>query len=206
MSKQVYISADYSEDSGDCDVVDTLNQWGTDSRHKVDFIDMSKVVSGSVSNDPDCRPCDLKKEFNQQINASSAVIFVVGDKTASRKAGSSCLRAGKDQVICSCTPYKQNTNGSKSCKVYHTSTPGADDDVGSINQYSYLQHEFEQAKKRKNTKNQIVIVYNSLRKESSWLPSYMEGYESVAQPFWTKNILGEKVGNYAHIKEVLGYD
>lgn len=82
MSKQVYISADYSEDSGDRNVVDTLNQWGTDNLHKVDFIDMSKVVSGSVSNDPDCRPCDLKQEFNQQINASSAVIFVVGDKTA----------------------------------------------------------------------------------------------------------------------------
>ncbi len=90
MSKRVYISADYSNDSGDRNVVDTLNKWGTDNLHKVDFIDMAKVVSGSISKDPDCRACDLKKEFNQQINASSAVIFVVGDKTASRKAGSNC--------------------------------------------------------------------------------------------------------------------
>ena len=61
MSKQVYISADYSEDQGDRNVVDTLNSWGSDNLHIVNFIDMSKVVSGSVSKDPDCRPCDLKK-------------------------------------------------------------------------------------------------------------------------------------------------
>ena len=40
MSKQVYISADYSEGSGDRDVVAELNKWGSDSLHKVDFIDM----------------------------------------------------------------------------------------------------------------------------------------------------------------------
>jgi len=202
MSKQVYISADYSEDSGDRNVVDVLNQWGTDNLHKVDFIDMSKVVSGSISNDPDCRPCDLKREFNQQINASSAVIFVVGDKTASRKAGSSCSRATNNQINCSCTPYKQNTNGSKTCKVFQTFSTGADDDVGNINTYSYLRHEFEQAKRRKKT---IIVVYNSLRKESNWLPLYMKDYESDAQPFWIKNYFGEKVGNYAYIKQVLGY-
>ena len=202
MSKQVYISADYSEDSGDRNVVDILNKWGKDNLHKVDFIDMSKVASGSVSNDPDCRPCDLKKEFNQQINASSAVIFVVGDKTASRTAGSSCSRVTNARIYCSCTPYKQNTNGSKTCKVFNTSTPGANDDVGNINAYSYLRHEFEQAKKREKP---IIIVYNSLRKESNWLPSYMKDYESDAYPFWTKNYLGEKVGNYAYIKQVLGY-
>ena len=70
MSKRVYISADYSEDSGDRDVVDLLNNWGKDNYHKTDFVDMAKVVSGSVSNNDDCRPCDLKKEFNRQINAS----------------------------------------------------------------------------------------------------------------------------------------
>lgn len=90
MRKRVYISADYSEDSGDRNVVETLNQWGTDNLHKVDFVDMAKVVSGSVSNGSDCRPCDLKKEFNNQINASSAVIIVIGDKTKYRTAGSNC--------------------------------------------------------------------------------------------------------------------
>lgn len=61
MSKQIYISADYSQDYGDRSVVDTLNNWGKDNYHTVNFIDMSKVAAGSVSKDPDCRPCDLKK-------------------------------------------------------------------------------------------------------------------------------------------------
>lgn len=203
MSKQVYISADYSEDDGDRKVVEILNKWGADDLHKVAFMDMSKVASGSISNDPDCRSCDLKREFNHQINASSAVIFVVGDKTASRTAGSNCQRASKEQTYCSCTPYKQNTNGFKSCKVYSTSTPGVNDDVGNINSCSYLKHEFEQAKKRSKP---ILIVYNSTRKEVSWLPEYMSGYEPVAIPFWEMNNLGIKVGNYYNIKKALGYD
>ena len=49
MSKQVYISADYAEYDGDRNVVEELNKWGSDNLHKVDFIDMSKVSSGSVS-------------------------------------------------------------------------------------------------------------------------------------------------------------
>ena len=200
MSKQVYISADYSENYGDRDVVEVLNQWGTDNLHKVDFIDMSKVASGSVSKDPDCRPCDLKKEFNSQINASSAVIFVVGDKTASRTAGSSCERATKE--YCTCTPYKQNTNGLMPCKVASTCNPGVNDDVGNINPYSYLRHEFEQAKKKNK---QIIIVYNSTRNEANWLPSYMKGYETYAMPFWTYDAYGRKIGDYSKIKEVLGY-
>lgn len=110
MSKQVYISADYSENDGDRNVVEELNKWGSDNLHKVDFIDMFKVASGSVLEDSDCRICDLKQEFNRQINASSAVIFVVGDKTALlRTAGSACKRASNDQSSCTCTPYKQNT-------------------------------------------------------------------------------------------------
>ena len=71
MSKRVYISADYDPDSGDRSVVDGLNKWGGDNYHRVDFTDMAKVVSGSVSMDSDCRICDLKREFNAQINASS---------------------------------------------------------------------------------------------------------------------------------------
>ena len=49
MRKQVYISADYDRLNGDQDVVNELNKWGNDSLHKVDFIDMSKVSSGSVA-------------------------------------------------------------------------------------------------------------------------------------------------------------
>lgn len=203
MKKHVYISADYETDSGDRDVVEVLSRWGSDSQHKVDFIDMAQVASGSVSKDADCRPCDLKREFNRQINASSAVIFVVGDKTGSRTAGSNCSRSHNDQAMCSCTPYKQNTNGAKTCKVYYTTYVGADDDVGEINAYSYLRHEFEQAKKRNR---KIIIVYNSLTKQPHWLPSYMQGYESIAEPFWTKNYWGDKVGNYSFIRKELGYE
>ena len=200
MSKQIYISADYSENYGDREVVDVLNSWGSDNVHGIDFIDMSKVVSGSVSKNPDCRPCDLKREFNKQINASSAVIFIVGDKTTERTAGSSCER--NSQFACSCTPYKQNTNGTKQCKVLATTTPGENDDVGNINSYSYLKHEFMQAIKKKK---QIIIFYNSTRKETNWLPSYMKDYESIAVPFWITNQTGNRIGNYQYLKEAL-YD
>lgn len=202
MSKQVYISADYDEHAGDRDVVNVLNGWSADNYHSVTFVDMSQVAKGTVAKDPDCRACDLKREFNQQINASSAVIFVVGDKTADRTAGSGCNRTGAAQYLCSCTPYKQNVNGSKPCRVNVTYEVGPDDDVGCINSYSYLRHEFEQARKR--NKN-IIIVYNSSRYESNWLPPYMNGYEKHAFPFWYVNAYGQRVGNYQRIKEVLGF-
>lgn len=146
MSKQVYISADYDRINGDQDVVDELVKWGEDDLHKVDFIDMSKPSSGSVTKSNDCRICDLKAEFNRQINASSAVIFVVGDMTGSRTAGSGCERGSKEQSICFCTPYKQNVNGTKACKIFSIFTPGENEDFGNINRFSYLQHEFEQEK------------------------------------------------------------
>lgn len=202
MSKRVYISADYSVVNGDRDVVEELHKWGKDNLHKVDYVDTAEVVSGSVSNDPDCRPCDLKKEFNKQINASSAVVFIIGDKTASRTAGSVCKRYS-GEAGCECTPYKQNSKGISICKWDIVSTPGPNDDLGSINTYAYLKHEFLQAKRKGKP---IIIVYNALYKQPSWLPNYMKEYESEAYAFWTKNILGNRVGNYAYIKKALGYD
>lgn len=201
MSKQVYISADYDYWNGDQEVVNELVKWGGDSLHKVDFIDMSKVASGSVVKDPDCRICDLKAEFNAQINASSAVIFVVGDKTASRTAGCGCERMNKEYWQCYCTPYKQNTNGTKPCKAISV-TYVNDGNCGNVNSYSYLRHEFEQAKKQNKV---IIILYNSTRLESSWLPAYMKGYEHIAHPFWKINAYGMKVGDYYYVKEVLGF-
>ena len=62
--------------------------------------------------------------------------------------------------------------------------------------------EFEQAKIKGKP---IIIVYNSTRYESSWLPSYMKDYEDNAVPFWIKDIYGNKVGNYSYIKEALGF-
>ena len=62
--KHIYISADYDPKDGDTEVVEILNGWGKDNKHVVEFVDMSKVASGTVANDPDCRICDLKYEFN----------------------------------------------------------------------------------------------------------------------------------------------
>ena len=70
------------------DIIDVLHSWESDNKHKTNFVDTEEVVTSSVTNDSDCRACDLKDEFNKQINASSAVIIVIGDKTASRTAGS----------------------------------------------------------------------------------------------------------------------
>lgn len=203
MSKRVYISADYSENDGDRSVINELHKWAEDDKHITDFVDTAQVVSGSVSADEDCRICDLKKEFNSQINASSVVIFVVGDKTKDRTAGSECPRNSTDYYNCYCTPYKQNSKGSKQCKHIVTFPCSKDGDVGCINTYSYLRHEFEQAVKRKKT---IIILYNAFNKQSTWLPSYMKDYEDEAHPFWIRNAKGEKVGDYTYVKKALGYE
>lgn len=197
MSKRVYISADYDATDGDREVVEMLTRWGKDNLHKVEFIDMAQVASGSVSDESDCRICDLKAEFNRQINASSAVIFVVGNKTKDRKAGSECQRSEDIKYRCFCTPYKKNSGGIMPCKV--NSTQIATNNVGNINSFSYLRHEFEQAKRRKK---KIIIVYNSTQRELSWLPSYMRGYENDAWPFWRR---GKEVGNYDKLKKELGF-
>ena len=202
MSKRVYISADYSENDGDRDVVDELHKWGKDNYHMVDYCDTAQVVSGSVSDNDGCRPCDLKAEFNRQINASSAVIFIIGDKTKTRTAGCICRRNAEGEY-CVCTPYKQNANGSTFCKIYgKTVTPGPSEDVGKINTYSYLEHEFRQAVKKSKT---VIVVYNSLYKQSNWLPSYMSDYENDARPFWRYDASSRVVGDYTYIKSALGY-
>jgi len=200
MSKRVYISADYSATDGDRSVIEELHKWGNDNLHRVDYCDTALVAKGSVSNNPDCRPCDLKDEFNKQINASSAVIFVIGDKTKDRTAGSTCRRQSNG-VFCTCTPYKQNANGLSYCKVLNI--PTSYYDVNPVNNYSYLRHEFEQAKKKGKT---IIVAYNSLYKQPSWLPWYMSAYANNAQPFWIKNVWGNKIGNYSFIKKALGYE
>lgn len=198
INKRVYISADYSPTDGDREVIDILHKWGKDCLHSINYVDTASVVSGSVSDDSDCRACDLKAEFNLQINAASYVIFIIGDKTAIRTAGSGCRRYKNERYSCKCTPYKQNTNGIKDCKVFITRTTY--NDIGNINSYSYLEHEWYQAIKKKK---RIIIFYNSLNKQPSWLPSYMSEYEKDAFPFWVKNDLGYKVGNYKYLKVVL---
>lgn len=200
MNKRVYISADYDPDSGDRNVVNELYKWSESKRYSIEFTDMAKVVSGSIAKVPDCRICDLKAEFNTQINLSSAVIFVVGDKTDSRTAGSKCERLNNQWLYCQCTPYKQNANGTKLCKHYKLIDMSEVGDVSCINSYSYLRHEFEQAKKKGK---KIIIVYNSLYKQPQWLPCYMSDYKDKAFAFWKTDAYGSRVGNYALIKEAL---
>lgn len=107
----------------------------------------------------------IKKEFNNQINASSVVIFIVGDKTRNREAGSVCGKAAGLGFPC-CTPYKQNSNGSKACNNYSYNDYFYNNyysiDVNPINNYSYLRHEFEQAKK-KNKKLLFSIILRNIK-------------------------------------------
>lgn len=78
MRKRIYISADYVPENGDCNVVNMLHKWSR-------LIYIKQILwiqqTGDISRHLDCHACDLKEEFNRQINASSAVIFIVGDKT-----------------------------------------------------------------------------------------------------------------------------
>lgn len=201
MKKRIYISADYSLSDGDREVVEVLHGWSDNDHLIVNFTDTSQVVSGSVSKNPDCRYCDLKREFNKQINVSSIVLFVIGDKTAARTAGSLCRRM-TDGASCLCTPYKQNANGSSYCKYPNVCKADPDGDIGYINNFSYLEHEFREAKK---LKKQIVIVYNAINRQPTWLPAYMSGYEDIAIPFWKSNSWYGKSGNYELIKQQLGF-
>ncbi|MBE5912272.1 hypothetical protein [Pseudobutyrivibrio sp.] len=200
MKKRIYISADYAEEKGDREVIDVLHSWGKDSFHAMSFTDTAEVVSGSVTEDEDCRACDLKKEFNRQINISSVVLFIVGDKTAERCAGSFCQRLEKG-ANCPCTPYKQNSKGTKMCKWFSTSKAEGDD-IGNINKYTYLEHEFRQARSKDK---EIIIIYNSLKKQQGWLPDYMKNHQYIEIPFWKYDERGNKVGDYSNLKRLLGF-
>lgn len=187
--KRIYISADYDPTSGDHDVVEKLERLAKDQRYKVEFKDMAAAKSGSVSDNEDCRVCDLKEEFNRKINISSIVVFIVGYKTKDRDAGSTCKLASNPLFSIfsmfpinniECTPYKRNASGSVYCKKTASDVcdDNASEDVCCINNFSFLQHEFEQAKHKqaKHKGKKIVIIYNSSRKEEKWLPSYMREY------------------------------
>lgn len=196
IKRRIYISADYSPSDGDRNVINTLESWNRSSRHSIEFTDTAKVISGSVANNQNCCFCDLKAEFNRQINVSSIVLFIIGDKTKNRTAGSTCSGPGSF-----CTPYKQNRNGISFCKFLSTSP--ATVDVGNVNNYSFIEHEYRQAIFKNK---QIYIFYNSLNNMCSWLPNYMDNSCFSAYPFWIYNSSMEKYGNYQLVKSLLGYD
>lgn len=196
IKRLIYISADYSPSDGDRNVIDILEYWNRSSRHSIEFTDTARVISGSVTSNQDCRFCELKAEFNKQINVSSIILFIIGDKTKNRTAGSTCGGPGSF-----CTPYKQNRNGISFCKFPSTSPTTVD--VGNVNNYSFIEHEYRQAIYKNK---QIYIFYNSLNNMFSWLPRYMNNSCLSAYPFWINNANMEKCGNYQLFKSLLDYD
>ena len=56
-----------------------LLTWSDSNKYLVDFVDMATVAFGSVVKDPDCRICDLKLDFNKQMNASSILLCIMGN-------------------------------------------------------------------------------------------------------------------------------
>ncbi len=151
-SKLIYISADYDERNGDREVVELLKGWARSAKYSIDFCDTAEVSGRSISKSNDCRICELKAEFNAQINHSSIVIFIIGDHTKDRVAGQLCNRNISNSKW-ECTPYKLNSKGLKECIYSNTQIVKSNVDVGNINQYSYLRHEFEQAKKKVTIQN-----------------------------------------------------
>lgn len=193
LKRRIYISADYDPISGDRQIIEKLYAWRDSGRHNIWFTDTAGVASGSVSQSPDCRICELKLEFNKQINSSSLVLFIVGDRTAARCAGKACRNP--DGL---CTPYKGNTNGRQLCKYPYAQTDRSGN-VGAINQYSYLEHEWRQAVQREKN---IAIIFNSSRLENKWLPKYMTECTYMSLPFW-KYEFNEKKPNYENIKNLI---
>ena len=161
MSKRVFVSADWKESfdkhSWDKEVVDRIRKWKNDSRYGVELICTDDVHNSVVSN-KDCRRCDIKEECRKYIKSSSVVVFVVGDNTASKKAGA-C-----DSI--SCSPAYSGQQKSF-CKHYS--------DINFANTFSggremsYLQYEITTAVIEKKS---IILVFNSAYKQESWIPAW----------------------------------
>lgn len=161
MSKRVFVSADWKEPfdshSWDKEVVDRIRKWKNDNRYGVDII-CTDDVHKSVTENSDCRRCDIKEECRRYINSSSVVVFVVGDNTASKKAGA-C-----DSISCSPAYSGQQ----KSYCKYFLNENFANPFPGS-REMSYLQYEITTAVL---TGKSIVLVYNSVYRQESWIPSW----------------------------------
>lgn len=49
MHRRIYISSDYSESSGDRNVVAQFFSWRDNKHLLIDFVDMAQVISGSIA-------------------------------------------------------------------------------------------------------------------------------------------------------------
>lgn len=166
MRKRVFVSADWKEPfdlhSWDKTVVDRIRKWGNDACYGIELI-CTDDVHNSVIENTDCRRCDIKEECGRYIKWSSVVVFVVGDNTATKKAGAcdgvSCSPAysGLQKSVCK---YSKN----KSSAII----------LSNEQKMSYLQYEITTAvSENKN----IILVFNSMQKQESWIPA------------WYKNLL-----------------
>lgn len=170
MSKKVFVSADWKEPfdshSWDKEVVDRIRKWANDARYGIELF-CTDDVHNSVIEKPDCRRCEIKEECGRYIKWSSVVVFVVGDNTATKKAGAcdsiSCSPAysGQQKSVCK---YSRN----KSFANILSSGRGM----------SYLQYEITSAVLENK---HIVLVFNSMYKQESWIPAWynnlLENYE-----------------------------
>lgn len=174
MSKRVFVSADWKEPfdshSWDKEVVDRMRKWKYDSRYGVDLI-CTDDVHKSVTENSDCRRCDIKEECGRCIKSSSVVIFVVGDNTASKKAGA-C-----DSI--SCSPAYSGQQKSY-CKYFYNKSFANPFSGGR--EMSYLQYEITTAVLAGKS---IVLVYNSVYRQESWIPGW---YKSLLRNYNVKEL------------------
>jgi len=161
MRKKVYVSADWKEPfdshSWDKEVVNRIRKWNEDSRYGVELT-CTDDVHNSVTEKYDCRRCEIKEECRKYISLSDVVVFVVGDNTASKKAG-----------VCdsiSCSPAYSGQQKSY-CKYLFNEKYANPFPKGR--EMSYLQYEITTAVL---TRKSIVLVYNSAYKQESWIPSW----------------------------------
>lgn len=183
MSKRVFVSADWKEPfdshSWDKKVVDRIRKWDDDSRYGIELV-CTDDVHNSVTKNIDCRRCEIKEECGRYIKWSSVVIFVVGDNTATKKAGAcdsvSCSPAysGQQKSICKYSRNKSFANI-----------------LSNGREMSYLQYEITTAVLENKS---IVLVFNSMQKQESWIPAWyknlLENYEVkelCRVPFWKDN-------------------
>ena len=177
MSKRVFVSADWRDPfdshSWDKEVVDRIRKWNSDSRYGIDII-CTDDVHDSVTNTPDCRRCEIKIECGECVKKSSIVVFVVGDKTATKNAGP-C-----DGI--SCSPAYSGEQ-KKFCNKAYGYNP-----ISNWKAMSYLEYVITTAV---FYRKQILIVYNSVYRQEQWIPSWYNTlcqYNQVNEldrlPFW----------------------
>ncbi|MDR0326006.1 MAG: TIR domain-containing protein [Oscillospiraceae bacterium] len=208
MGKRVFVSADWKENESNpksCDknVVGRIREWADDDRRSIEIDCTDDVHSSVLDTLDDCRRCDIKRECGSHINWSSIVIFVVGDNTATKSAGA-----------CSCDECSPAYSGKEKlpCKlVWGTSSSDVRTWDGTLYKnemgMSYLQYEITKAAQLGKS---IIVVFNSMNKQESWIPSWyttllndtsLTFTEKCRVPFWKDT---ERKGDcYQDIKEHL---